>query len=87
MVVSYMDEDQRFADVYWTQTELGYGDGDDLLEAGEQMEITVDLTAVDGGGTPLVKDTEFTLELKSSEGGSLIITRLAPHIDAVTDLH
>ena len=87
MVVSYMDEDQRFADVYWTQTELGYGDGDDLLEAGEQMEITVDLTAVDGGGTPLVKNTEFTLELKSSEGGSLIITRLAPHIDAVTDLH
>lgn len=86
-VVSYMDEDQRFADVHWTQTELGYGDGDDLLEAGEQMEITVDLTAVDGGGTPLVKNTEFTVELKPSEGGSLIITRLTPHIDAVTDLH
>jgi flagellin FlaB len=88
MIVSYMDEDQRYADVDWSKTELGYGDGDDLLEAGEQMEITVSLEYVDTVGTPLVKDTEFTLELKPSEGGSLVITRLTPHkIDTVMDLH
>ena len=88
MVVSYLDEDQRFVDVAWTATELGYGDGDDLLETGEQMEIEVDLGAVDEGGTPLWKDTEFTLELKPAEGGSLVISRLTPHkIDTINDLH
>jgi len=88
MILSYLDEDQRLADVTWTKSELGFGDGDDLLEPGEQMEITVDLTAVDGGSYTLQKDTEFTLELKPSEGSSLIITRLTPHkIDAITDLH
>jgi flagellin FlaB len=87
MVVSYLDEGQRFVDVAWTATELGYGDGDDLLEAGEQMEIELDLAAVDAG-TSLVKDTEFTVELKPAEGGSLVISRLTPHrIDTVNDLH
>jgi flagellin FlaB len=87
MVVSYLDEGQRVVDVAWTATELGYGDGDDLLEAGEQMEIELDLAAVDAG-TPLTKDIEFTVELKPAEGGSLIITRLTPHkIDTVNDLH
>ena len=47
MIVSYLDEGQRFVDVDWSTTELGYGDGDDLLESGEQIEITVDLSAVD----------------------------------------
>jgi flagellin FlaB len=87
MVVSYLDEGQRFVDVAWTATELGYGDGDDLLEAGEQMEIELDLAAVDAG-TSLVKDTEFTVELKPAEGGSLVISRLTPHrIDTINDLH
>jgi flagellin FlaB len=88
MVVSYMDENQRIPDVAWTQTSLGNSDGDDLLEPGEQMEVTVDLTAVTAGSDALEKDTEFTLELKPGEGSSLVITRMTPHkIDPVTDLH
>ena len=88
MILSYLDEDQRLADVTWTKSQLAFGDGDDLLEPGEQIEITVDLTAVDGGSYALEKDTEFTLELKPSEGSSLIITRLTPHrINTITDLH
>jgi len=88
MVVSYLDEDQRLPDVAWSKTPLGNNDLDDMLEPGEQFEITVDLTAVDVGSYPLQKDTEFTIELKPAEGSSLVITRLTPHkIDAVTDLH
>jgi flagellin FlaB len=88
MVVSYLDEDQRLPDVTWSKTPLGNDDGDDMLEPGEQMEVSVNLTAVDGGTYPLQKDTEFTVELKPAEGSSLVITRLTPHkIDAVTDLH
>ena len=88
MIVSYLDEDQRLADVTWTKSELGYGDSDDMLEPGEQMEITVVLTAVDGGSYPLGKDTQFTLELKPAEGSSLVISRLTPHrVDVITDLH
>jgi len=86
MVVTYMDKDQRLNDVTWTKTELGYGDGDDVLDPGEQMEITVDLTAVDGGANPLQKNVEFTLEIKPGEGSSLIISRLMPHVDPITDL-
>jgi flagellin FlaB len=86
MIVSYMDKDQRLNDITWTKSELGYGDGDDVLEPGEQMEITIDLTAVDGGSSPLQKNVEFTLELKPGEGSSLIISRLMPHVDTITDL-
>jgi flagellin-like protein len=34
MIVSYLDEGQRFVDVAWTATELGYGDGDDATASG-----------------------------------------------------
>lgn len=86
MVVSYMDKDQRLNDIAWSTIELGYGDGDDMLEPGEQMEITVDLTAINSGSYPLQKNVEFTLELKPAEGSSLIISRLMPHVDPITDL-
>jgi len=88
MVVSYMDEDQRLPDVTWSKTPLGNDDGDDMLEPGEQMEITVDLTAVDGGSYPLQKDTEFTLEVRPAEGSCLVISRRIPHtVDPFTELH
>ena len=84
-VVSYWDEDQRVANVTWYKSQLGYGDGDDLLEPGEQMELTVNLRALT---TKLDKDVEFTLELKPTEGGVLVVERTTPHkIDPVMDLH
>ncbi|MBI4287304.1 MAG: hypothetical protein HY671_02610 [Chloroflexi bacterium] len=87
MVISYQDKNQQINNVAWSKSILGFGDSDDLLEPGEEYQITVDLTAVDGGANPLVKDTEFTLELKPMQGGTLIITRTTPnYIDTVVDL-
>lgn len=40
-VISYSDQDQYFADVPWTVQFIGFNNGDNLLEVGEQAEITV----------------------------------------------
>jgi len=83
-VLSYSDEDQRITDVVWYKSELGYGDGDDMLEPGEQMEITATLR---GLTTKLDKDTKFKIEFKPAEGGVLVFERTTPHkIDPVMDL-
>jgi flagellin-like protein len=84
-VLSYWDKNQKITDVEWFKSELGYGDGDDLLEPGEQMEITVTLRALT---TKLDKDTAFNIEFKPAEGGVLSFQRTTPHkIDPVMDLH
>ena len=84
-VLTYLDEDQRVTDVVWYKSQLGYGDSDDLLEPGEQMEITLTLR---GLTTKLDKDVEFTIELKPADGSVLVFERTTPHrIDPVMDLH
>lgn len=86
-IISYLDKNQRVNNVYWSKSQLAFGDSDDMLEPGEEFEITVSLAAVDGGSNPLQKDTEFTLEIKPVQGASLVVSRLTPNrIDVVTDL-
>jgi flagellin FlaB len=71
MVICYTDAHQRLPDIAWSTMPVGYTDGDDLLEEGEQMEITVSLMALT---TPLYKNT-------------LIIARHVPGaVDAFTIL-
>ncbi len=87
MVVSYIDKNQQVNNLTWTKSLLGFGDSDDLLESGEEYQITVMLTSIEGGASPTIKDTEFTLELKPMQGGTLVITRTTPnYIDTVVDL-
>ncbi|MBF8266303.1 MAG: flagellin [Dehalococcoidia bacterium] len=87
MVVSYIDKNQQVNNLTWTKSLLGFGDSDDLLENGEEYQITVMLTSIEGGASPTIKDTEFTLELKPMQGGTLVITRTTPnYIDLVVDL-
>ncbi|MBF8304753.1 MAG: flagellin, partial [Dehalococcoidia bacterium] len=84
MIISYIDKNQQVNNLAWSKTKLGFGDSDDLLESGEEFQITVDLTAVEGGANPLIKDMEFTLELKPTQGGTMVITRTTPnYIDTV----
>jgi hypothetical protein len=47
IVVSYNDSDVLVRDIAWSTTELGSGDGDTELEAGETFLFTIDLRAVD----------------------------------------
>ena len=77
MSVIYSDKDQRTVDVAWTRTQLGAGDGDALLEAGERMRITV----LTHGANPMpVADTVFTLTVVRGEGADLSITRALPSV-------
>ena len=72
-------------DITWTQTQLGKGDSDVLLEAGEKFEITVLVAFL---STRLAASDTFTLEVKPARGSSLIIERTTPAvIDEVVDLN
>ena len=84
-VISWIDPTQNVADIAWTKTELGKGDGDDLLEAGEKFTITLYV------GSALATDPDeydqFTIEVKPDGGAALIFDRTLPAvIDSVMDL-
>ena len=71
----YADDEQRVTDVTWTRTELGKGDGDALLEAGEKMLITI---KTHGADPVPVENTRFMISLVRDEGSDLIIERTLP---------
>ena len=84
-VISYIDKVQEVTDITWTQTQLGKGDSDVLLEAGEKFEITVLVAFL---STRLAASDTFTLEVKPARGSSLIIERTTPAvIDKIVDLN
>ena len=76
-VISYLDQTQRVDDLDWTFSPLGKDDGDNLLEPGENFEITVDMSAMDGD---IVAYTTFTIEIKPPKGSVLIIERTCPSV-------
>ena len=96
VVISYIDQDQRVEDVYWTVSKLGKDDDDDLLEINEKFQITIGSdTAGAGAGnlidalsTDLTENREFTVEVKTPIGAILNIERTTPaYIDAIINLH
>jgi len=96
VVISYIDQDQKLNDLYWTVTKLGDDDGDDLLELNEKFEVTLgSATAGSGAGnlidaltTDLVVNKTFTIEVKASVGAVLNIERTTPaYIDTIMNLH
>ena len=76
-VISYLDQTQRVDDLDWSFTPLGKDDGDNLLEPGENFEVTLDLGAMDGD---IVTYTTFTIEVKPPKGSVLIIERTTPGV-------
>ena len=87
MVVTYTDKNQLVRDLYWTKKFLGDNDSDDLLETGEKAELTVILSGL-AGATPLVKDLEFSIEIKPAIGAVLVLQRRTPAvIDKVMNLN
>ncbi len=86
-VVSYTDKQQVVRDLYWTGQFVGSNDSDELLENGESYALTIELAAL-ADATPLVADTDFTLELNGEAGAVQIVTRRTPSvIDAVMNLN
>ena len=76
-VISYFDRDNTIADVAWTKIGLGRNDGDDILEAGEKFQITVDLGGLPTSNPVQSYDT-FTIEVKPAAGGPVIFSKTIP---------
>jgi len=98
VVISYIDQDQRVEDLFWTKAALGDADTDDLLEANEKFQITIGSTLSgdnDQGGnlvdalTPdLLVNKNFTIEVKTPQGAVLVFERTTPaYIDSVMNMH
>ena len=84
-VISYIDKTQEVTDIAWTRVFVGKGDADNLLEANEKFEITINVAKLN---TRLSTDTTFTIEIKPDDGSTVVLERTTPAvIDKVTDLN
>ncbi len=82
VVIDYRDNDTNQPNITWTVNWL-VGDGDNLMEAGELAEITIDASA-----QALGANQAFTFEVKPPLGGTMVIARTTPAgLDTVVDLH
>jgi flagellin FlaB len=82
VVIDYRDATVNATNVAWTVDWL-VGDVDNLMEAGELAEITIDVTLQTLGA-----NEPFALEVKPPLGGTMIIARTTPAgLDTVVDLH
>jgi flagellin FlaB len=83
VVISYIDQNQKVNDLYWTLTKLGSSNADDLLDAGEKFQITIGnaVHSAAGGnladalGVRLGPNTTFTIEVVTPTGSTLTLER------------
>jgi flagellin-like protein len=75
LVVNYNDASLHIADIVWTGEFVGNTNGDDMLDPGEKIQITVDLEAVT---SKVGVNQQFTLELKTPKGAILSFQRTMP---------
>jgi flagellin FlaB len=86
VVIDYRDNTVNQPNIVWAVNWL-VGDGDNLMEAGELGEITIDLSAQTPAVT-LGANIAFVIEVKPSLGGTMVIARTTPAgLDPVVDLH
>lgn len=82
LVINYLDSDGRVTAVPYLVNWLARGDADTLLEAGELVEITIALPVGSTAPCPcnLSANEQFTLEVLSSVGAVVFITRSMPAV-------
>ncbi len=96
VVISYVDQDQEFKDLYWTITKMGDADTDNLLEQNEQFKITIGASTTGSGAgnlidaltTDLTVNKTFSIVVATPVGAVLEIERTTPpYIDTIINLH
>jgi flagellin FlaB len=80
-VISYIDNAFTLNNVVYTTTTIT-GNADKLLEQGELLEISVDMTQ--NAGMTLGANRTFTLEVKPPSGSFMVIQRTTPASVAAT---
>jgi len=84
IVISFADQYQRISSVNWTMEKLNSTNADNLLDANELFQITVDLSSTDNVGAYHT----FTLELKPPVGAVFPIERTVPaRVSQYVNLH
>jgi flagellin FlaB len=88
-VISLTTATAYYNNIEWSTESIGADDSDNLLEAGEQFEITLDMT--DLGGTfadpALGVNDVFNIQVKPSLGSTITVQRTLPAgLDPVMDL-
>ncbi|MGA9047406.1 MAG: hypothetical protein WB588_00225 [Dehalococcoidia bacterium] len=89
-VISLKTKNDYINNVKWSFVPIGADNGNNLLETGEQFEITIDLTDLGSAGSlseNLTANQTFTLQVKPSVGSTITIQRqLPPAIGPIMDL-
>ena len=90
-VISLTTKSNYFNNVKWSKTAIGSDNGNNLLESGEQFEIT--LNTADLGEDHILAENlsfndAFNIQLKPSLGSTITVQRTLPaSIDRIMDLH
>lgn len=97
VMISYIDADQKVDNLYWTKTFIGQNNGDDMLDPGEQVQITIGGATTHGGSGGNLTDAlsphltvnkNFTIEIKTASGSVLSFERTIPAtVDSVMSLN
>lgn len=81
-ILSMTTPNAYYNNILWDVACIGDDDGDNLLESGEQMEITVDLTDLGvlttGTWVDLGSNTWFNIQVKPILGSTMTIQRTLP---------
>ena len=90
-VISLTTKNDYLNNVKWTKQAIGFSNSNNLLEQGEQFEITISLNDLGDNKSlseNLSANQTFSIQVKPSLGSSITIQRtMPPAIEAVMDLH
>jgi flagellin FlaB len=90
-VISLTTAETYINNVKWSKQALGYSNGNNLLETGEQFEVTINLGDLGTGNTMvdnISANNYFMVQVKPALGSTITIQRqLPPAIESVMDLH
>jgi archaeal flagellin FlaB len=94
VTISYVDKYQRVDNLYWTSIAVGQDNNNNLLEQGEQFQITIggsaghDLVSALNASHPITANSTFTIEIKTAKGAVMSFQRtLGGYINVINDLH
>jgi archaellin len=82
VVMSLISQDACFSHVKWCCNTVGQGNGNSLLESGQQVEITLDMDDLgeDFSNPWLRRHDDFTIQLKPAIGATLTVERSLPAV-------
>jgi flagellin FlaB len=76
-VISYQDDANSVPDVAYTTTVIT-GNADELLEPGELLQVSIDMTQAALAGVTLATNDTFVFEVKPPSGSYMVIQRTTP---------